>query len=214
MEISVPYIYLLAVILAAFGVIGFKRGWAREGATFGGAFAAWLIMVKLGDGILQLVNRFVRSILFVLQGGIDSDDPARLVHNLNQVQVVDLEHPQIPLTVLFIILVSAVYWLTARLIATSRTMPAKVGGALISIVTGYLITFVILQEPSLRSTLFISLTLPWSASPTNGVPGFMGQYLSGVLVVLVGIVIVFALFSSIRTSRRRLGSGWAEKRKG
>ncbi len=212
MEISVPYIYLLGVILIGFAALGFTRGWTREGATFAGVFAAWLVMVKLGDGILQLVNHFARSILFIFQSGMDSKDPAALVQRLNQVQLADLQHPQMPLTILFIILASIVYWLTTRFIRMPRTIPARVGGSLIAIVTGYVITFVILQEPSLQARLVISLTLPWTTLPA-GVPGFLGQYLSGALVALVGIVIIFALFSSIRSSKRRLGSGWAEKRR-
>lgn len=213
MEVSVPYVYLLGLILVAFAARGFTQGWAREGATFGGAFAAWLIIEKLGDRILEMVNRLARSVLFVLQGGIESNDPASLVRSLNQLRVVDPEHPQVPLTILFGVLVLIVYLLTPRFILARRTIPAKVGGSLIAIVNGYLIAFALLQEPSLQAKLIVSATFPPIGLPMGDIPGFSGQYVSAALVALVGIVIVLALFTGIRSSRRRMGSGWAEKRR-
>ncbi|MBI2953126.1 MAG: hypothetical protein HYY30_02350 [Chloroflexi bacterium] len=208
MEISVPYAYLLVPVLSAVGLLGSRRGWAREAVTFVGVMLAWLVMARLGEGILQLLNRLARAVLFILEGGMESGDPASLVRRLNQTQLADQQHPEVPLAILFVVLVLVVYLVTSRLIMARTTILAKIGGALLAALNGYIITFVILQEPSPRSTVIASVALPMGDAP-----GFLGQYLSAALVALVGVVIVFALFSGIRLSRRSAKAGWAEKRR-
>lgn len=205
---EIPYVYILGLVLAAFATLGFKRGWVREGATFGGVILAWSISARLGDAILQFLNRTTRSILFVVQGGIESSDPARLVRSLNETQLADLQRPQIPLAIMFGILVIIAYVLTNRFLQRQRPIPGKIGGSLIAMLNGFLIAFVMLQAPSLQSKMVLSVSLP-----TKEGTAIAEQYTPGVLVAVVGVIIAFALFTSIRTARRRVGAGWAEKRR-
>lgn len=208
-RISVPYLYVLALVLAAFAGLGFVRGWAREAVAVGGVIVAWNISARFGDAILQYLNRLARSILFVLNGGIESTDPTALVRSLNETQLADLQQPQVPLAILFATLVIIVYMLTVRFIRARATLLGKIGGSLIGMLNGFLIAFVLLQAPSLQSKLIVSVSLP-----ATGVLSFVEQYTPGLLVALVGIVIVFALFTSLRAARQRKGPGWAEKRRG
>lgn len=214
MELTIPYIYLLVLVLLGFAGLGLRRGWMREGFQLVGILASWLITAKLGTNILHLVNRLARSVLFVFQGGLDSEDPASLVRRLNKVQIVDPMQPEIPLVILFCVLVAATYTLTTRYVKPSRSIPSKAAGALLAMINGYLIAFVALQEPSLRAKLVISADIPALPSFNGHIDELIGQYAAFALVTIVGIIIVIALLSSIRSARRRAGQGWAERRRG
>ncbi|MCL5264197.1 MAG: CvpA family protein [Chloroflexi bacterium] len=209
MEISIPYIYVLVLLLAAFGVMGLARGWARDAAALAGVFVSWMVVAKLGGTILEFVNRVARAILFLTQGGIETDDPAQMAVRLSKVQLADLAHPDVPLALLFGLFILIVYLLSSRLIDRRTTWPGKAGGALLGALNGYLVSYAMLQAPSPRTNILTTLTFP-----VKDIALFLGQYLAAALIIAVGIVIVFALFNGIRTARRSADAGWAQKRKG
>ncbi|MBI4320462.1 MAG: hypothetical protein HY675_18390 [Chloroflexi bacterium] len=207
MEISLPYVYFLAVALSAFAVWGYLRGWAREAFTLAGSVTAWMLTITEGKTVLDFVNKLYRAALFLVQGGIEVQDPGALARRLGGVQLMDLQHDEVPLSVFYGILVIVTYLLVDRYVERKTTIAGHVVGSCLGTLNGYVSTNTLLHWPSQNAVLVTTLTVP----DENTIVTF-GQYIPAGLVVGVGLVVILALINSMRSNRRGTRSEWAGRK--
>ncbi len=196
-ELALPYIYVLAVVLSAFGVFGYFRGWAREASALVGQLVSWALVITWGALTLAYMNKVYRALLFLVQGGIEAEDPSVLAKEINGVRLIDTEHPEPALSVLFIVLTIVGYLIVNRLVERKTSVPGSAVGALLGVANGYLLAGVLLNWPSYKANLVVTVNLPDETTAA-----FLSQYFPAALIVVIGIIIVGALINSLRNGRR------------
>ncbi|MCL5958860.1 MAG: hypothetical protein M1358_05995 [Chloroflexi bacterium] len=209
MQVELPFLYLLAVILSTWGVVGFARGALPEAVNLAGIFISWVFVATLGQSVLDLVNRLARTVLFLVKGGLDAENPSNVVRSLSGVRLVDTGQPQMGLAILFIVMVTAFFVFSRRFESRRTNIVAKVLGSISGALNGYLAAFVIFQAPSPKAEMVVTIGAP-SVSGADS----LGPYLSGLVIVAVGLIIVVGLMVSMRSSRSTGGTQFAGRRRG
>ncbi len=189
--------YVVAVVIVVFGAIGFQRGWLREVGTLASLLLAWFILIALGDTLVGLVNRLQLMVEFTLRGGFDASAPGALLQEIRHHPLLDSRHPDGFLGVLFVVLAALAYLGALRFAPAAASASARILGALIGLVNGYLVTYLCLRY--LAPTTLAITAIPWNP---GGVVDLLGRYLPTLLVVGVLLAIGIALISSKRLGGR------------
>ena len=198
---------VMVVAIVAFGVIGFWRGWLREVGTLAGLLLSWLIVTALHDPLIGFVNRLALIWTFTLRGGFDVNQPGVLIAVLKRAPLVNSAHAATFAGLVLVVLALISYLAAQRFVTPPANPSAQVIGALVGLVNGYLLLYLIFHY------LAPGAVLPVPGSLGNStVSGTLGHYLTTLLVGGIVLVIAISLLSSARlsgrgTSRPQTGRG-------
>jgi hypothetical protein len=189
------YSYLVVGLLVLFGAVGFWRGWLREIGTLAGLLVSWMVLVTVGEALVNAANRVYLIVGFIVRNGFDAPHPEGLIQALRRAPVVDPRHPDLFLGVLFVALAAVVYLAANRYVGPAANWSAQALGLLVGMANGYLVTYLVFHyfAPSARIKLTVSM------SPSS-VADLLGHYLPTILVAGVLVAIGIALLSSRRLS--------------
>lgn len=192
----------LGTVLGLFGLVGAWRGWLREAAALGGVLLAWLIVGLTGEGLIALLNRVYLIGQFISQGGFDRPDPGDLLRTLRARPLLTPAQAGWVTAGLFTALTALIYLVTHRLRARATGLAGPLLGFGLGLLNGYLVSYVTLGQVA-------GLIGPGSG-PLLQAHQVLEQYLTGTVLLGVGLVLMTALLSTWRLSargRRRSVSG-------
>ena len=205
MILPVSQAYLVAGIFALFAILGFRRGWGREGITAAGIALGWLVATGVGTALLDALNDLVVMAVFTLRGGFEAPNAEQILEDLRLAPLIDPAQPQVFLAALFVVVVAASYLLANRLIPEPIDVLPRGAGALLGGFNGCLLAYVLLGyfPPDEDVTLSVSLSGPRAL-----------DFLQGNLNVLLAVVLAlgggFLIYNLKRGrgSARRRGGRW------
>lgn len=207
MELGLPYLYVVVVVVSAWGVVGYARGARPEVVNLAGVVISWLATVKLGDSIIELLNGLARTALFVARGGIDPESASKAAQSVSTVRLVDPNQHETALAILFVAIVAVFFMLSHRFVQRRVSVPGKALGCVLGAMNGYLSAYVVFQNPSPSALVVLTVTLPAGGAHT------FGSYLPALTVAAVGLTLIAALVFSLRATRRGSGTQFAGRRR-
>jgi hypothetical protein len=192
LTVSINEYVLIAIALAVFGVIGFRRGVNRELITFASVLIALAISSLFAGSMLTFANRMYRIAHFVFAGGINAENP-----NIgwNEAKLLpDLISSPLSKAILDLV-VFAIPVLLSYLIGSRAKAVTNAGQRLLGLLMGAVSGFLIAQH-------FIPILFPagetrleLATGPANEV--LQNTQVVAVLVVVVVVILVaFGLYSS------------------
>jgi len=189
---------LIGVILAAFGLIGFRRGVNRELITFVAVLISLAVTSLFTDALVPVANRLNRIIQFALEGGLYANNASAaweaanqapdLVHNANGKAALEL--------VIFAIPVLISYLIGLRFKRTLN-IGQKLLGLLMGCVSGFFIAqhFVPILFPAGQTSLVLE-----TGSTTSVLQDT--QVVAVLVVITVVILVAFGLYSARHVVKR------------
>jgi len=171
------------IVILAFVLMGFMRGWRREIVSLAFTLAAVLI-AALGGGYLVAEAIFVRLPLAL-------QDP----HNLHAPAPPSALEVTIITVVTLIVLIALGYLIGNRAFPRPTTLAERVWGIVPAITAGVAV-YVMLSRLSntLNKDVMFTFAVP------NPSPGMIGNYLLLIFIVLVVLVIIGLVTSSAKKS--------------
>ncbi len=206
MTINVDYMAIVYMVMGLFALVGFFRGWLKEGITtfFLGLLTIILTNPELAGVVFNFINGLVKLLWVVLEAksldvsalsaAADVVDPPRLDPENQQLYIIAL-----------IVLVAASY-MTGRFTIADPLSPISrlVGGILglfngflvISLVREYLMGFFLQPEPKLISAQDIPQQI---SIQITGMPqqSLLIGYFPMVMIGLIGVVVLIIMFQYI-----------------
>jgi hypothetical protein len=135
-DLSTPSFIVLLGILALFAWHGLRRGVQLEAALTLSIASMRFLINRWGDTIVKYTNNVYYGVQFIIQGGLGSDEPARVFDTVRQTPLLISETGrEAYLLLLFIGVIVLTYWLSQRVWKTARSW----AGALLGVLNGYLL---------------------------------------------------------------------------
>ncbi len=190
----------LGAILFVFAWIGFHRGVRAELGTLALILGSRLLIERKGDWLVFVLNNLYRAILFVLKGGLTTEDPSPIFASLRQVRpLISREATPTFLLVLFVLIIIVAYTLLGRLRLFRGA--SSLLGALLGMINGYLVTFFflpLLPEDLPEPLAFVTKTLPLGGNAeiqtaTQPLRTLIQDHGSYVALGVVGLILLFVV---------------------
>jgi uncharacterized membrane protein required for colicin V production len=196
--VSINEYVLIAIALAVFGLIGFRRGVNRELVTFAGVLVALALSSLFASAMVPFVNKMYRITHFVFAGGISAENPtvgwneAKLLPDL----VNSPMSKAIMELVVFSIPVLISYVIGGRVKAAGGA-GQRILGMLMGAVSGFFIAqhFIPILFPAGETRLELA-----TGPATNVLQNT--QVIAVLVVVVVVILVAFGLYSSRRVIKK------------
>lgn len=193
--LSAPSLIVLLAVLGFFGWHGLRRGAQLEAVLTLSVVGMRFVVDRWGTEVIRLSNNLYRGVQFVLNGGLNRDDPAQVLLQVRQTPpLVAISGQDTYLLLLFIAMVASVYWVSQRIWGMARSW---VGG-LLGMLNGYLLMTFLLPFLGGRAPAPSSL----ARSTAEHAAGLVGQTPVGhwtgqggtalLLAVIVGVVLLAA----------------------
>lgn len=189
-------LYLVTGFVVLFGLMGLRRGVFRELLALVGVFLA-MIVGRWGAPFLEpWVNRFYKLIMFALQGGLVTDDPASVLEEMGDLTPpVTTDSDRLILgTVAFASIVLAFYLLGEFVVDSPETWSQRLSGLILGGASGYFIAYFLAPRhlPMPRTTLRFS---------TEALVDLLTNNLTKVVLAFLLVLIVLGLQMSTRAKR-------------
>ena len=198
-------LYVVGVVIVAFGVVGFVRGWLREMIALAGLVLGWAAVLLGGQLLVLVVDRAYLMVVSTARGLFDSPDPAGILRPLRANPLVDPAHPDPLYAMIFALIVVGVYFAGARSAPGPDGLLAQILGVPVGLMNGYLLAYALLRY---AAPVVFGDDLAATAR-------LVGQYVTPVLAV--GAVVVAGLaLATLRGKGRgiRLGRGARARSRG
>lgn len=189
---------LIAIALAVFGLIGFRRGVNREFITFAGVLVALAVTSLFANSMLPLVNKMYRIAHFVFAGGINAENPTVGWNEAKQLP--DLVRTPMGKAILELVIFS-IPVLLSYLIGGRTKAAGGAGQHLLGMLMGAVSGFFIAQH-------FVPILFPAGETRLELATGpatnlLQNTQVVAVLVVVVVVILVaFGLYSSRRVIKK------------
>jgi len=198
-------LYVVGVVIVAFGIVGFVRGWLREMIALAGLVLGWAVVLLGGQLLVLVVDRAYLMVVSTARGLFDSPDPGGILRPLRASPLVDPAHPDPLYAMVFALVVVGVYLVGARSAPGPDGLPAQILGVPVGLMNGYLLAYALLRY---AAPVVVGNDLAATAR-------LIGQYVTPVLGV--GAVVVAGLaLAALRGKGRgiRLGRGARARSRG
>jgi hypothetical protein len=139
-------VYLVGAVVAAFGAIGFFRGWRRETWVLGGLVFGWGVVLLAGRGLVVAVNRVHLMLAFAAGGGFEpSVDATVLLDQLRARPLVSAAQPDVLYLAVLAATAAFAYVLSARAAPEPSTITSQLLGAPVGLANGYLLVYALIR---------------------------------------------------------------------
>jgi len=177
-------------------LMGLRRGVFRELLALVGVFLATMVG-RWGAPFLEpWVNRFYNLIMFALEGGLVTDDPASVLAEMGDLTPpVTTDSDRLVLgTAVFALIVLASYLLGEFVVDSPETWSQRLSGIVLAGANGYFIAYFLAPRhlPAPETTIRFS---------TDGLLDLLTQNLIKVVLAFVVILIILGLQMSTRPRR-------------
>lgn len=191
LQMTAPQCFFLVIL--AFAVVGFQRGWKRELVSLGFSLGAVLFLyLGGGNGLAQFV--FIR--LPVIAGVVVSNSGKAPAPSTTPVPAADI---LITTIVTFVVIIGAGYLIGNKAFPKPASPPERLLGILPAIVSGYFLM------------LYVTTVLTKTSLITFGVDtpnqGVVGNYM--LIIFIIAVVVVVAAL--IATSAKKPSGGGKPK---
>ena len=190
---------MMGFALAAFALLGWRRGANRELLQVVGITIALLASNRLATSLRPAVNKFYKLGSFALKGGLTSDDPTAawrkaqalpdLIKTPEQVQLLAL--------VVFLFIIVFFYLWGQQQVSGPGTTALRILGLCTGAVNGFLITYYLL--PIVLPKPQAVIKLPSGALKTTMV---QSQTIAYVVAAFVIILVAFGLYSASASKKK------------
>ncbi len=138
-------VYAVGVVILAFGVVGYIRGWVREVVSLAGLVFGWAVVLLAGQVLVLVVDRAYLVVVSTARGVFDSPDPGGILRPLRASPLVDPAHPDPLYAVVFALLVIAVYGLGTNSVPGPSGLRSQLLGIPVGLMNGYLLAYALLR---------------------------------------------------------------------
>lgn len=191
LQMTAPQCFFLVIL--AFAVVGFQRGWKRELVSLGFSLGAVLFLyLGGGNGLAQFV--FVR--LPVIAQVVVSNNGKAPAPSTTAVPAVDI---LITTIVTFVVIIGAGYLIGNKAFPKPASPPERLLGILPAIVSGYFLMLYVTTVLTKTSLITFGVS-----TPNQGV---VGNYM--LIIFIVAVVVVVAAL--IATSAKKPSGGGKPK---
>jgi hypothetical protein len=179
--LSAPQCFFLVIL--AFAVIGFQRGWRRELVSLGFSLAAVLFLyLGGGAGLAQFLFLRLPVIAQIVVGGTPTSSATGTVSATNVL---------ITTIVTFVVVIGAGYLIGNRVFPKPTTPPERLLGILPAIVSGYFLM------------LYVTNVLANAQLVTFGVSTPKQDTIGSYMLVIVVIAVVILVAALVATNARK-----------
>lgn len=220
------WIFVLAVSMAIFGIIGYLRGWRAALFILIMTLLAVAITGALGDVILKYINAFGKGFRFLASGGLNAltgegSAEDALAALRNSPPFIAPENEGLVLGLLFVIVV-----LLAVLLSALNWFKGgkSIFGLFLGMLAGYVIAAMVVRAlfpeyaaciplpfgfgPPIPTGPFVTQSAGTGSSISQRVLGFLtGLADRGLIAAFLGILIAIFLLAATRSSNRTVGKG-------
>jgi hypothetical protein len=184
-QLTAPQCFFLVIL--AFAVIGFQRGWKRELVSLGFSLGAVLFLyLGGGNGLAQFLFLRLPVIAQIVVGG-QSSSPSSGSVTTNDVLIVTI--------VTFIVIIGAGYLIGNKAFPRPNTPAERLLGILPAIVTGYFLMLYVTNVLAKASLVTFGVSTPKQ--------DVVGSYM--LIIVVAAVVIIVAAL--VATSARKPSGG-------
>jgi len=186
--ISLDQLTLSIAVVALFAFLGFRRGILRELVALPAIALAPLLGPWLGQVLTPWANRFYRLFLFARFGGLVTDDLAAIMEKVRQAPPLICTPADVTRfgAILFLAIIAGGYLLGQWRIKGQPDRIARLLGAIMGTVNGYLLVRILVDR--VWPTQFAVIVVP-----VGGVAQLFQAQTAAVLVVAFMALVVLAL---------------------